>query len=94
MKDDKLVFCKDCMHLYEIKYMHGSYTDIHCEHPDNKKEDVTYYKRSLSRDKDPKVINKNNDCKWFEKKESLWKLFCEWFKYAFVRMPGRGPGQP
>lgn len=50
------VYCKGCKHQARDKY--------HCNHPDNIDVKVNWWY-------DPAVIiNKNNDCKWYKKKDS------------------------
>ena len=59
----KKVFCKFCKYLSLSRF---------CEHPDNyvKEEDNWYEPVFNKRPKRyPSMINRNNDCSWFEAKE-------------------------
>ena len=90
----ELVFCKNCLWLKENIIHYGVCVDRKCEHIDNKADVLSYYIYSKEYKKHPKIINKNNDCEWFEKKIGIWKLFCRWVYDNFVRIPGGGPGNP
>jgi len=87
---EKPVFCKDCIWLKETSAFHGTYVLRDCENPNNEETIPDYYTYSKKHKKHPKVINENNDCEWFVKKKSLWKMFWD----GFMPPRGHGPGEP
>lgn len=60
------VFCKDCFYLEsENRFKKGG--THKCGYSDNLKVKFNWYSPKTYFIKPPKKINKNNDCKWFEK---------------------------
>ena len=58
------VYCNECKHL------HYCLDTFYCYHPDNYTKKGNWKdKNALVGVKEPSEINKDNDCKWFERKE-------------------------
>lgn len=58
------VYCENCTYLLTTEDIYG------CNAPDNveRKAKSTWLKEittSLKRDREPDIINRNNDCKWY-----------------------------
>lgn len=60
----KKVYCKKCLYFYEA---YGS-SRVECNHPDNKIVYDQWDEIKYSNKESPKVINAENDCKWFKEK--------------------------
>jgi len=67
--EKELVFCSECKHCERMKFRDW-YKTI-CISPLNKREVITFYERRFVTTDRPSQINKNNDCKWFERKECV-----------------------
>jgi hypothetical protein len=60
------VYCNECKHLH---YCLDTFS-FYCYHPDNYTKKGNWKDRNaLIGVKEPSEINKDNDCKWFEKNE-------------------------
>jgi len=88
---EELVYCKKCRWLKEYKMPYVCYIDRSCNHQDNLKHIPDYFDEKTGSDKHPRIINKNNDCKWFEEKISLWNRLGEWFNIYIIPPKGHGP---
>lgn len=55
------VFCKNC------KYLSFRLNSCFCDSPNNEGKDINWYEETITKNKcTPNIINKNNDCEWFE----------------------------
>jgi len=57
------VFCKGCKHFYSRMAHKGTF----CEHPNNLTMKHDWHTEWKSYIRQPSKINKNNNCKWFER---------------------------
>lgn len=63
--EKKKVFCQEC------KFFHGYnqfVREFQCDYPDNITEDDDWLSSRTKGKVIPDIINKDNDCKWFEAK--------------------------
>ena len=60
-----IILCSNCKYLHSHGW--GDYET--CDYPDNNIVKYNWYMKWLKQKRHPKRINKNNDCKWFEKIE-------------------------
>ena len=60
-----LCFCKFCS---RCRYMDEYFGSIRCNHPLNLIPKQDFYDAYIEHKKPAKKINKNNKCKWFERK--------------------------
>ena len=66
--DPPKVFCKQCIHLgCSWSHGHGNGEGMYyCTSPSNEQD--TWYAPSVQYTRTPQELNRNNDCKYFEKK--------------------------
>lgn len=58
------VYCKNCKFLNCTFSTY--YTMCHCEHLCNKISRSTWYEEIFEYKREPKLINRDNDCVWYE----------------------------
>lgn len=63
------IFCIECKYLFEEKRLNFDPDFSMCQHPENLTYIETWRERIPRQIVLPKFLNKNNDCKYFEKKE-------------------------
>ncbi len=59
-----MIFCNRCKHFYSKRI-------DKCLHPDNQKQHTSWRNKYATSVKHPSKLNKNNNCKWFERKKCI-----------------------
>jgi len=71
------VFCKDCRWFFQNPEV---FEHQECRHSNNFIVVESFYGKNKIPYKPPKMLNRNNDCKWYKKANVLQRFL----KYTFV----------
>lgn len=69
----KRVFCKRCKYIHLAGRTVGG-NIFECHHLNNKKTEYSWYNSKTVHIISPCLINKNNDCGWYEKRGFFMKV--------------------
>ncbi len=62
------VYCKECKYILNATFTYKEISGFCCEYPENVND---WFGEEAKRDylDEPKVLNVDNDCEWFEQKK-------------------------